>query len=327
MKTMRIALGFGVLAVVVCSCIRFERQALSLRYDPDVDAMLIFQVYEGIYADSGAEAPNENERNQLQSLFDGDRTFFFSNWIFEYNEANLQEMVDEYRELTAKLRTRQSLTQEEREKVEDIEWAIPMVIAALDNVRVRNGEFYLNDAGELCGYQKVTISNVSGLVRAANRAISVKVRGAYEERGDDLTAAAAEWWERLKKAAEHNYVWIRVDENRVMVRVPMDYKMYREMKGDFLAEHRRVLTSDAAGLPAVRRQLTPLIEWLMGDFQYGYHDGAAQFELGHPAAKTVTLATTVDPSNKSNLVDYVRENYGIEDVDVAAVREEFLSAE
>ena len=75
------SLGFLLL---LCGCLEFEEQSMSYRYDEKTDTLYIFQDYRGIAASSG-EKLSADEVQQLESVIKTERTFFFANWIFEFN--------------------------------------------------------------------------------------------------------------------------------------------------------------------------------------------------------------------------------------------------
>ena len=80
-----------LLICCLTGCLEFARQGLFFRHDPTTDTRHIFQDYQGIF---GAEDParlTEAEREQMASVMQQERTFFFRNWITEHNRKRLLE--------------------------------------------------------------------------------------------------------------------------------------------------------------------------------------------------------------------------------------------
>ena len=80
------------------------------RHYPKADTLVIWQQYEGIYGDDGFEGLSPKEIDQLHSVLEGQRTFFFSNWITDYNA---QQLADEVAKMRDKLRA-DDWTEEEK---------------------------------------------------------------------------------------------------------------------------------------------------------------------------------------------------------------------
>ena len=77
---------------------------MAYRHDVAGDRLLVFQVYENIRADGKpslvlgkrdpappAVLPTEEEKQQLESVAEGQRTFLFSNCLFQYDARGLAE--------------------------------------------------------------------------------------------------------------------------------------------------------------------------------------------------------------------------------------------
>ncbi len=98
MKTTLLRIGLLLLACAISGCVEFQEQTMSYRYDKAADELRIFQDYRGIFgggdgADStpGTELSGR-EQGELASVLEGQRTFFFANWIFEYDREAMQTL-------------------------------------------------------------------------------------------------------------------------------------------------------------------------------------------------------------------------------------------
>src|SRR5919198_2743031 len=80
---------------LLTGCLEFGKQTMSYHYDKATDTLRIFQDYHGIFGEDAKGKPGEGlsaeEQEQLESVLKGQRTFFFSNWIFEYNRQQIEE--------------------------------------------------------------------------------------------------------------------------------------------------------------------------------------------------------------------------------------------
>ena len=76
-------------------CIEFKKQTLVFQHYPGTDTLVIWQHYEGIHGEDNEHGLSETEREQLHSVVNGERTFFFANWIFEYNAQGIDQFIKE----------------------------------------------------------------------------------------------------------------------------------------------------------------------------------------------------------------------------------------
>ena len=90
--------GLLLLACAISGCVEFQEQTMSYRYDKAADELRIFQDYRGIFgggdgADSlpGTEL-SAREQGELESVLEGQHTFFFANWIFEYDREAMETL-------------------------------------------------------------------------------------------------------------------------------------------------------------------------------------------------------------------------------------------
>src|SRR5205814_7227167 len=82
-------------------CLDFEQQTLTYRYDAKTDTLRVFQSYQGIFGADTRDGLSQDELAQLDSVLTGQRTFFFANWIFEYNRDQLRETVEKLKQSDA----------------------------------------------------------------------------------------------------------------------------------------------------------------------------------------------------------------------------------
>jgi hypothetical protein len=202
-------------ALLCCltGCLEFERQTMSFRHDAATDTLYIFQDYQGIFGVDDPARLTEAETNQLASVMQGERTFFFNNWIAEYNRDGLRE--------------KQRTPKGELDANDIYEATIrALVETALANVRVENVGFYLNREQRLCGAQRVTVKNVSQVLAALNRVLRFVARD--EAAKEDKTP---EEKQRLLAFGTRGEKALRLEGNRLEIRWPVteeDYRSFRD---------------------------------------------------------------------------------------------------
>jgi hypothetical protein len=207
----KIALA-ALLTVVLSGCLEFEQQRLSFRHDPATDTLYIFQDYQGIF---GAEDParlTEAEKEQMASVLKEERTFFFANWLAEFNRKLFLE--------------KQQAPKGELETDAAAEGALRAVLdLALANVKVENVGFYLDGKGRLCGAQRVTVRNVSKVVAALNRWLPFVLRqegNKFDKQKEERRA--------LYAFADSGQDVLRLDGNRIEIRWPATEEEFQRIK-------------------------------------------------------------------------------------------------
>jgi hypothetical protein len=156
----------------------------------------------------------EAEVEQLDSVLKGQRTFFFANWILEYNREQLRELLEQLKDP----QKRKEMTETASARFEKL------LTLALDNVRVENNGFYFDAKGRLCGSQKVTVTQVTKLIAAGNDAFRemIKAEAGKQETSPEHKAA-------LLKAEAGPENFIQLQGSALTVRVPMTPREYAEM--------------------------------------------------------------------------------------------------
>jgi len=271
--------------LVLTGCVDFEEQTLNYRFDRENDRLLIFQLYRGIYADKGEEGPTEDEKEELNSVMSGERTFFFNNIFTEYNRAALQNTLTKASEKD----------QERPEQVKAPERAeVELFKAILASSVVANGAFFLCEDGRLCAYQYVTLSNASTLIPLANAYFTQHY---LANPPDELEPGNQE---RVRAFAQIG-AWLKLEDTRLYIREAQPFESYRSK-------------TRAWG-----------IDLKSSDIVFNYDEPFAEVIIGRRDQETGQLNGLRETGNRRNLTAYVQETYGIrESVDVNALRREFL---
>lgn len=208
-----------LLLLALTGCLEFEDQTLTYRYDAKADTLRIFQDYRGIYGAKDKSQLDEEEIAQLDSVLNGQRTFFFNNWISEYNEASLREALDSFKD---------PVKRKESNEPESALAAYEKLLAlALENVRVENGGFYLDAKGRLSATQRVTVSQVSRLIAAGNVAIREALKAASAKDSTSSEDKAA-----FLKALQGPADFIRLQGNLATVHFPITREQFDKAMTD-----------------------------------------------------------------------------------------------
>jgi hypothetical protein len=202
------------LLVVLCGtgCLEFERQTVFYRHDVSTDTLYIFQDYQGIFGSSAVTPLTGEEVSQMTSVMRGGRTFFFGNWITEFNRESLEE-------------ARQTPAGELDDDPAIEKSGRAIIQSALDNVTVENVGFYFNGAKQLCGAQRVKITHVSKVLADLNRLLPHLARTQAEEEDK-----SEEEKKLLIKFADSGQNVLQLKGNQMTVRWPLPLAEYRRIK-------------------------------------------------------------------------------------------------
>lgn len=160
------------------SCIEFEREKLTYIHDEEKDELRVTLRYEGIFGnlDKGKNSQNgpydittkdtlnQKQIEQLESVLEKKRAFFFSNWIFEYNQNTLKEILKKEEEELAT--ASKVFGKPEKE----------LIKALLNEIDVENVGFYVDAKGRLCGAQTLRLSNASKVIILANKVLGRQLK-------------------------------------------------------------------------------------------------------------------------------------------------------
>ncbi|MBI3878295.1 MAG: hypothetical protein HY300_20425 [Verrucomicrobia bacterium] len=290
---------FGILPLLLLltGCLEFEEQTLTYSYDAKADTLRIFQDYHGIFGgDSKGELSND-ELDQLKSVLTTQRTFFFCNWIFELNLPLFREELDKLK--TSEGRKESKLSDANAAKAEQL------LNLLLENVRVENGDFYLDAKGRLCGVQKVTLTRVSKIIAAGNACFPVFLKGEAENDG-----VSAEEKALYLKSAARGGEFVRLEGDRLSFRFPL-----------LRAEYEK---SFAPGSTDAKQ----LAEFKRCGGRVSFADDELALSIGSPAETQTTLTLSFSGEEKPyepNAIAAVKKQAAIrEKFDPQAAAKEFL---
>jgi len=296
------------LPLALLGCIDFDGQTLSFRHDAKNDRLLIFQLYQGIHTSGDgdgsaskpakgkavkpAASPTEKEIDQLESVARGQRTFFFGNWITEYNrESCVEELAKSSASKPASAPASQPSPAEQRSSAANAAACRQLI----DSVKITNGKFFINDSKQLSAYQQITIENVSKLIPLINVVVDA-----------DLAADALEKYSPAERAKLRGFAakrgrWVELNGNELRIRFWDPYDKFIEFRDETLKMFNR------------------------GQIVINYDEPLVEVIIGRPDNAVTTLTTPGTSKPDRKLIEHVRKKYGIEkSVDVDALRRNFL---
>jgi hypothetical protein len=282
-------LGTLLLPFFLSACVEFEQQIMT--YTLIDDELIIFQEYHGIFAEPLEQTENnkqqkkktgltDTEKQEIRSVVNGERTFFFGNWITEYNRAELLEEVARHEH------PNKDLSESEKQYIQI--W-LPLSKLLLANITVTNGEFYYDEQRRLSGYQVVRVKNVKQLIDQANRSISLAILA--KEPDPDKNEQEYGLIEREKALAKAGHKWIEADGNRISVSFPASQEDFMETKNE--AES---YTGNSA----------PVVE-------VSYNDELMTIVIGHSGTEQVVISKQVNGPYTTNAVKHIATEYDIKD--------------
>ena len=105
----------------------------------------------------------------MESVLAQKRAFFFNNWIFEYNQNSLKQILEkEEEELTTEGKV---FGKPEKELIKSL----------LAEIEVENVGFYVDAKGRLCGAQTLRLSNASKVITMANKVLGRQLKARLPE--------------------------------------------------------------------------------------------------------------------------------------------------
>jgi hypothetical protein len=208
------------------SCIEFEQEKLTYIHNEEKDELRVTLTYEGIFGnlDKGQNSQNgpndlatENRLNQkqieqLESVLEQKRAFFFSNWIFEYDQRTLSEILTKDKPTTE----RSVFGKPEKELIQSL----------IKEIKVENVGFFRNEKGQLCAAQTLKISNASGIIEQANEVLGRQVKARIQEMREERdrkvpNAFTAATIDLIENRVREGFPFIKIQGNLITITLIM----------------------------------------------------------------------------------------------------------
>lgn len=273
-----------MLSLCLSGCMAFEEQSLSFGYDRGADRLDIHQIYSGIHGKKGVRELLADEFDQLKTVMEGGRTFFFANWLYEINLPELKKHLEPSPE------TAESAHPEFDEAVHTFSQLL------VRNVRIRNERFFLDPQERLSASQQVQISSFTEVLASLNRMITQAV---LHDKNDWIPVASRP---RFLDAAREDFSWTQVEGDDLVLRIPLLERDYKTVLDDLRAKGGK----------------TGFTKMLGQEIRVSYAEGVATFHIGHPQKNLTTIRLRVNKQSSRNAVEQVRASWGLADHQDAA---------
>ena len=236
------------------SCIEFEQEKLTYIHDEEKDELRVTLTYEGIFGnlDKGQNSQNgpndlatedrlnQKQISQLESVLEQKRAFFFSNWIFEYDQRTLSEILTKDKSTTE----RSVFGKPEKELIQSL----------IKEVKVENVGFFRNEKGQLCAAQTLKISNASGIIEQANEVLGRQVKARIQEMREERNrkvpnAFTAATIDLIETRVRDGFPFIKIQGNLItitLIMTPPDQERISKSTLKDLPEGARIEFQDEA---------------------------------------------------------------------------------
>jgi hypothetical protein len=236
------------------SCIEFEQEKLTYIHDEEKDELRVTLTYEGIFGnlDKGQNSQNgpndlatedrlnQKQISQLESVLEQKRAFFFSNWIFEYDQRTLSEILTKDKPTTE----RSVFGKPEKELIQSL----------IKEVKVENVGFFRNEKGKLCAAQTLKISNASGIIEQANEVLGRQVKARIQEMREERdrkvpNAFTAATIDLIETRVRDGFPFIKIQGNLItitLIMTPPDQERISKSTLKDLPEGARIEFQDEA---------------------------------------------------------------------------------
>ena len=236
------------------SCIEFEQEKLTYIHDEEKDELRVTLTYEGIFGnlDKGQNSQNgpndlatedrlnQKQISQLESVLEQKRAFFFSNWIFEYDQRTLSEILTKDKPTIE----RSVFGKPEKELIQSL----------IKEVKVENVGFFRNEKGQLCAAQTLKISNASGIIEQANEVLGRQVKARIQEMREERdrkvpNAFTAATIDLIETRVRDGFPFIKIQGNLItitLIMTPPDQERISKSTLKDLPEGARIEFQDEA---------------------------------------------------------------------------------
>ena len=207
------------LLLLLASCLEFDAQQVTIRYDEAADRIDVHLVYRAVYAEGDAKAVGEALRQVEEIRRDG--TFaLWQNWPFKVTIPG--------------------------------EHKLP-IQALLAHVDVENGGFFTDPTDTLCAHQYVRIRDAKAFVQQVNTLLDVWVAAQLttgSEIGDETHRWDADTRDFVREFARSGEHLLAVTKGRIELRLPLSGKDHSWLRGITVSA-----LAEAAAKDAVRRDV------------------------------------------------------------------------
>jgi len=278
-KLVVIALAVA-LAAVLAGCLDFDEQELYAEHDQKADQIILVIQYRGLHATKELEQAT----TQLAEAVEKKTVALMANWPFafpiEEMKKDLAEPAEEGDETPPQLR-------------KDF-------LTLVGRIKVLNGGFYLDPAGRLGASQVVIIEKAKDSIALANRLINAAIVFRYQQEPPD------DAYDKMAvELARKGHTWVTLKGHSLIVEAPMPEEILAEGRADFVSGilDDEDLAAELRLLGLRRLLANPVLVW--------HEDQTLRMKLGLEGRASHYTTKPQGGAYEANLVDHVRETYGI----------------
>lgn len=282
------AAAFGSL---FAGCLEFDEQTVYVEHDAPNDRLILVLDYKGLYAgdlatdEGGREVAGGEAVLQLREAVKKRTAAFVDNWPFAISVREVREKLADEDKLQLPPELRDGL------------------IRLLQHVEVLNGGFYVDGEDRICGMQVVIVERVSEFIPLANDLINRAILLDAAERSADhvgpMQRAAAEW-------ARAGRPWLSMSGHSISCAVPVPEDVLREGRPEGVGD----LLREAGGEEAL--VLRSICDVLSGPIWALHEDDVLKVKAGYQSRPCTLVTRPRQDDYRGNLVDHIRDTYGLE---------------
>ena len=188
-------LALAGLLLTACASFRFESQEITLRPDPESDALIVEVIYRGVHANSDKESAIAKGAETIARLGAGRRHIIVFDWFFELDLDALEPPED--------------VTELEQRALE-----------LITGITVERSGLFVDEHDRLGAYQRFRIANLSAGLELANDAhtrlvLDFAAQGEQHPDIDDRT------WELWQQRAHAGGPWFVLDGDTLEDHAPL----------------------------------------------------------------------------------------------------------
>jgi len=277
---MRVAIVVAALA----GCLDFEEQTARVEHDQDNDRLTVIINYRGLYDDQGKILAT-TVQGDLEEALENETVALGGNWPFAFELA----------ELRTELRKRDGTYED---WPEELRWK---VLTLVERISVRNGGFYIDPGGRVCGAQVVTVEKVQDSVQLVNTIFNQALQVAAQEE-----EPADPFQQRMLEYAQKNHTWLELKGHSFVISIPVTEEELDEGRRDSVEE---LFEPPQGGsgeicLRGIKDLLSsPVLLW--------HEDGMLKVKCGLETKPSVLVLKPRLGEYKPNLAEHIEQTYGL----------------
>ncbi|MCR9247700.1 MAG: hypothetical protein NXI31_21955 [bacterium] len=195
-----------LICLTLASCLEFDAQHVTMRYDAENDRIDFLVVYEGLFYETGSDGGDVKKAlEEYDEVMARGQCYFWSNWPLKVDVVKP-----------------------------------PKQTAALaKHVSVENGKLFTDPTGQLNGYQFVRINDATEFVAKLNTMLELLIQGAMLT-GYDGHKFDRDTKELVREFLRDKQKMVRLEAGRIELHLPLskrDFKMALREFGKYFANN------------------------------------------------------------------------------------------